>query len=105
MAAFGAAHEPQATAPAPTFTLTSVCQAFGHNFGTLENAEDPLYFARNALDDARRTLRLVEECLHDGVDSTVLQDVVSNAAMRAEVADGVLGRFTHPRAPEGTVTP
>jgi hypothetical protein len=84
--------------PEPVFTLTQIAQAFGFGYGTYVNGKDPLYFALNSLDDAHRMFRLIEECLQDGVETSVLQDVVSNAAMRAECAQGVLTRFTHPRA-------
>lgn len=78
----------------PLFELSLIAGCYGSNYGLEEDRTDPLFFARNALDDARRVLLAIEHALVGDVDRSALQDLACNAAQRAEVADAILNRFT-----------
>jgi hypothetical protein len=76
--------------PKAVFTLAEFSEAFGFAYDMGENPENPLVLARNALDDARRTMRLLEEMCVGNVDLEPMQDVLCNAGKRAEVANALL---------------
>lgn len=75
----------------PTLTLKDVYMLVGTNYephGRAPNAND---FAIEALDDLSRTLLLLVEAIHEGVDDTEsIKDVVTNAHYRALAARDIL---------------
>ena len=70
----------------PTLTLGDVHELLGTNYIDPKSTPTATWFAIQALDDVTRTLSLVIEALHEGVDHKLVEDVVSNAYFRAGCA-------------------
>src|SRR5688572_22914147 len=85
---------------APPFTLASFHRAFGDNFGTVLDGQepDPLAVAMNVIDDLKRTIQLCEEALfamgrNEDYETSTIVNVLTNAHFRADAACKVLTPF------------